>query len=138
MENTKARREAAVLVAVVFLLGATLGAVGNHLWGAGVLGMKADKPARIHGMADLARELKLTAEQQKQVAAITDDVRTKWKAVYTPLDAEKEEIRSQGRQKIRAILTPEQQPEFDVFIQRLDEQRKKDAAATAAAAAAGR
>ena len=31
MSNTKARREAAVLVVVAFLLGATLGAVGNHL-----------------------------------------------------------------------------------------------------------
>ena len=32
MENTKKRGEAAVLVLVVFLLGALLGGVGNHLW----------------------------------------------------------------------------------------------------------
>jgi hypothetical protein len=135
MANTKARREAAVLVVVVFLLGATLGAVGNHLWGARVLGMMtADKPARLHGMADLAQQLKLTPEQQKQVVGITDDVRTRWKALYTPLDAEREQMRLQGRQKIRAILTSEQQPKFDAYIERLDEQRKKDAESAAAAA----
>lgn len=135
MESTKARREAAVLVVVVFLLGATLGAVGNHLWGARVLGMRtADQPARLHGMADLAKQLQLTPEQQKQVVGITDDVRTRWKALYTPLDAEREQMRLQGRQKIRSILTPEQQPKFDAYIQRLDEQRKKDAETAAAAA----
>jgi Spy/CpxP family protein refolding chaperone len=134
MENTKARREAAVLVVVVFLLGAILGAVGNHLWGTRVMGMiRADNPARLHGMADLAQQLKLTPEQQKQVAGISDDVRTRWKALYTPLDAEREQMRMQGRQKIRSILTPEQQPKFDAYIQRLDEQRKKDAEAAAAA-----
>lgn len=134
MENAKARREAAVLVVVVFLLGATLGAVGNHLWGARVLGMRtADQPARLHGMADLAQQLQLTSEQQKEVAAITDDVRTRWKALYTPLDAEREQMRLQGRQKIRSILTTEQQPKFDQYLQRLDEQRKKDAETAAAA-----
>jgi hypothetical protein len=135
MENNKARREAALLVAAVFLLGATLGAIGNHLWGARVLGMKADKPARIHGMVDLAREVQLTSEQQKDIAAISEDVRARWKAIYAPHDVEREGLRLQGRQKIRAILTPEQQPKFDAFIQRLDEQRKKDAEAEAAAAA---
>ena len=139
MENTKARREAALLVAVVFLLGATLGAVGNHLWGARVLGMKSTSdPARLHGMADLSKQLQLTPEQQKEVAGITDDVRNRWKALYTPLDAEREQMRLQGRQKIRAILTPEQQPKYDAYLQRLDEQRKKDAETAAAAAAAQR
>jgi hypothetical protein len=132
MENNKARREAAVLVVVVFLLGVTLGAVGSHLWGARVLGMMSDKPARLHGMADLAKELQLTSEQQKEVAVITDDVRARWKAIYTPLDVEREQMRAQGHQKIRAILTPEQQPKFDAYIQRLSEQRKKDAEASAA------
>jgi len=139
MENSKARREAALLVVVVFLLGATLGAVGNHLWGARVLGMKSTSdPARLHGMADLSKQLQLTPEQQKEVAGITDDVRNRWKALYTPLDAEREQMRLQGRQKIRAILTPEQQPKYDAYLQRLDEQRKKDAETAAAAAAAQR
>ena len=38
MENTKKRGEAAVLVLVVFLLGALLGGVGNHVWGERVWG----------------------------------------------------------------------------------------------------
>ncbi len=40
MATTKARGEAAALVAVVFLLGILLGGVGNHLWGERVWGMR--------------------------------------------------------------------------------------------------
>ena len=74
------------------------------------------------------RELELTPEQQKQLTAITEDTQAKWRALYLPLDAQREQIREQSRERIRAILTPEQQPKFDQFMQRLDEQRKKDAA----------
>ena len=38
MEAIKARREAAALVFVVFLLGVLLGGMGNHLWGSRVWG----------------------------------------------------------------------------------------------------
>jgi len=38
MDNDKKRGEAAVLVVIVFLLGALLGGVGNHLWGERVWG----------------------------------------------------------------------------------------------------
>ncbi len=38
MDNDKKRGEAAVLVVVVFLLGALLGGVGNHVWGERVWG----------------------------------------------------------------------------------------------------
>jgi hypothetical protein len=37
-------------------------------------------------------------------------------------------IRNDGRQKIRALLTPDQQPKFDEFVQHLDDLRAKAAA----------
>ena len=48
MPNTKTRSEAAVLVIVVFFLGALLGVVGNHLWGESVWGkqISAAHPTR--------------------------------------------------------------------------------------------
>jgi hypothetical protein len=58
-----------------------------------------------------------------------DDTRAKWRALYAPLDAQHEDIRQQGRARVRAILTPAQLPKFEDFVQRLDEQRKKDQAA---------
>ncbi len=39
--------------------------------------------------------------------------------------AQSEQVRKQGREQIRAILTPEQRPKFEEFLRKLDEERKK-------------
>jgi hypothetical protein len=129
METTKARGKAAALVAAVFLLGALLGGVGTHMWGeriwGGVRG-PGQPPTRDQVIRDLTRELQLTPDQQKQLATIIDETRAQWRAVYVPLEPQHEQIRQHGRDRIRAILTPVQVPKFEQFMQRIDEQRKKD------------
>ena len=130
MENSKTRREAALLVLVVFLLGVLLGGLGNHVWGERVWGRQnpLGSPTRDQLVHDLTRELDLTASQEQQLGAIVDDTRAKIRTAYVPAEAQREELRQQGRARIRAILTPEQLPKFEAFMQRLDEQRKKDEA----------
>jgi Spy/CpxP family protein refolding chaperone len=118
MQNTKTRSEAAILVIVVFFLGALLGGVGNHVWGERVWGKQVS-------VAHPSRELQLNAEQQQQLGAIIDDTRSQIRAVYAPADVQREELRQKGRSHIRAILTAEQKPKFEAFMQRLDEERKK-------------
>jgi hypothetical protein len=136
MENTntnKTRREAALLVFVVFLLGLLVGGVGNHLWGERVWGKqevatRPGPPSRAQIVNDLNRELQLTADQQQKIATIIDDTRTQVRALYSPLDPQHDKLRQQGRDRIRAVLTPEQLPKFEEFMQRIDEQRKRDQA----------
>ena len=127
MQNTKTRGEAAVLVIVVFLLGALLGGVGNHVWGDRVWGKQTSPahPTRDQLVASLTHELQLDAGQQQQLGVIIDDTRAQIHAVYAPADAQRETLRQGGRNRIRAILTPEQKPKFEAFMQNLDEQRKK-------------
>lgn len=127
MEKTKARLEAAALFLVVFVLGVIFGVVGNHVWSQRVSGQQVTvntKPTRAQVMQDLTQRLQLTPDQQKQIGVAIDETRAKWQA----LDAPREQIRQEGRAKIRAILTPDQQVKFDDFMKRLDEQRKKEAA----------
>jgi len=132
METTKARREAAILFVVVFLLGALLGGIGNHLWQERVAGHEPAssvlRPTRAHIIEESTRELQLTPDQQKQFAAIIDDTRHKWQVLYEPLDAQREQIRQDGRGRIRAMLAPDQQLKFDDLMRRLDDRRKKEAA----------
>jgi Spy/CpxP family protein refolding chaperone len=129
MESNKTKREAAVLVLVVFVLGLLLGVAGNHVWGERVWGRvnfsQDVHPSRNQVIDDLTHKLELTPEQQTKLASIVDDTRSKWDALYAPLEPEKERIRLEGRQRIRALLTPDQQKKYDVFTQHLDEQRKK-------------
>jgi len=128
MENTKKRSEAAVLVLMVFLLGALLGGLGNHLWGERVWGKQTPvgPPTKTQIIADLTQQLELTPDQQKQLTGIVDDTRAQWRTLYSTIEPQHEQIRQQSRDRIRAILTPEQKPKFEDFVHRLDEQRKKD------------
>lgn len=128
MDNTKKRGEAAVLVFVVFLLGALLGGVGNHVWGERVWGKQIinSQPTRNEIVGDLTRDLQLTQDQQKQLGSIVDDTRAQWRTLYTTIEPQHEQIRQQSRDRIRAILTPDQKPKFEEFMHRIDEQRKKD------------
>ncbi len=127
MATTKARGEAAALVAVVFLLGALLGFVGNHLWGERVWGMRDSTPPPNHLSVELTQDLQLTADQQKELNGIIADTQAKWRALYDPLEPQRAEIRQQSHEQMRKLLTPDQLPKFDAFMRRLDEQRKRDA-----------
>ena|SRR5579863_4902711 len=128
MENSKTRGEAAILVLVVFILGVLLGGVGNHLWGERVWGhaYPPGPPTHTQIVNELTRELQLTPDQQQQLGVIVDDTKAKIHAAYAPADAQREQLRQQGRARIRAILTPEQLPKFEAFMARIDEQRKKE------------
>jgi Spy/CpxP family protein refolding chaperone len=129
MEAIKARREAAVLVFVVFLLGVLLGGLGNHVWGSRVWGNQAGPagppPTREQVLANFTRELELTPDQQKQLGGILDDSRTRFHALDKSLNPQRMEIRDQSRAQMRALLTPEQVPKFDAYLERLDLQRRK-------------
>jgi Spy/CpxP family protein refolding chaperone len=130
MEATKARREAAVLVFVVFLLGVLLGGVGNHLWGSRVWGNSGGRPgpppSREQVLANFTRELELTPDQEKQLGSILDDSRSKFHALDRSMDPQRMQIRDESRAQMRALLTPDQQTKFDAFLQRQDQQRKND------------
>jgi Spy/CpxP family protein refolding chaperone len=128
MENGKTRREAALLVVVVFVLGVLLGGVADHLFGARVFSNPTPPRTRDQLIGQLTSQLSLTPDQQKQLTSIVDDTRAQWRTLYAPLEPQHEQIRQQGRERIRAILTPEQRPRFEEFMQRLDEQRKRDQA----------
>jgi hypothetical protein len=130
MKNLRARLEAAALFLVVFVLGATFGVLGAHMWAQRVSGQAAPintKPTRDQIMQDLTQRLQLTPDQQKSIAAAIDETRARWQALYAPLDAPREQIRQEGRAKVRAVLSPQQQAKFDEEMRQLDEQRRKEA-----------
>ena len=120
-------RKAQLLVAVVFLLGLLLGGVGTYYWQARAAGsgMEARKPTHAEKLKQLTHDLSLTDDQQKQVSAIVDDVHARMKALDDQHRPEYDALRAEGRQRIRALLTPEQQPKYTEFTNKLDEQRAK-------------
>ena len=133
MENSKTRREAALLVLVVFLLGVLLGGLGNHLWGERVWGRQnpLGSPTRDQLVNDLTHELQLTATQEQQLRQ-SDCGRHASENSHRLCAggcAARGTAAAGACTHSRDSRTPEQLPKFEAFMQRLDEQRKKDEAA---------
>ncbi|MHB8411517.1 MAG: Spy/CpxP family protein refolding chaperone [Candidatus Acidiferrales bacterium] len=141
MSATSISRKAVGLVVLVFALGIALGGVGAHLWDAHVLA-KRHHPSIVQQLKD---DLQLSPSQAKQVDAILSDDHAKFRALdaqehaewhpkYAALDTQRhaewdpkvDQVRQQGRNSIRALLTPEQRTKFDAFLKHLDEERKKE------------
>lgn len=126
MENTKTRREAAILVVVVFLLGALLGGIAIHVWTIHASSKQGPPHGRDQILSQMTRELDFTPQQLQVVTGIVDDTHKQIRALYGPLDRQREQIRQQARERIRAVLTPDQMPKFEEFLRRLDDQRKAE------------
>ena len=136
MRVDRARGEAAALVLVVFILGALVGGLGNHLWGARVWGARVSTAThqqqtspKAQIISQLNHEVNLTPDEEKQLGGIIDETQGKLKNLYANTDAQREKIRLGSHVEIRAILTPEQQAKYDDFVLRIEAERKKNAAA---------
>ncbi len=82
---------------------------------------------RAKRVAELTGKLSLTSDQAKQLDAILLQWHGEMKAIHDQSDAQIEQLRQKGRDQIRAILTTEQKPKFEEFLQKLDEERKRNA-----------
>jgi len=76
-------------------------------------------------MAMFTRDLNLTPDQQTQVQAIMNETRAHYAELHQKLDPEYEQVRQQGRDHIRQVLTPEQRPKFEELLRQMDEERRK-------------
>lgn len=132
MDANQGSRKALALVFVLFVLGIALGSMGTYLVTTRVLAARpAVAPAHTagHAMAVFTRDLNLTVDQQTQIQAILNDTRGKYAQLHEKLDPEYEQVRQQGRQRIRQVLTPQQLPKFEDLLRQMDEDRRQRQAA---------
>jgi Spy/CpxP family protein refolding chaperone len=126
MDANQGSRKAVLLVLLVFALGIGLGSVGTYMVTTRVQAARAQQPARnpANPMAVFTRDLNLDPDQQKQIQAILNDTRAHYAEIHKRADPEYEEVRHEGRQRIRQVLTPEQRPKFEDLLRRFDEERR--------------
>lgn len=131
MSEMSATRKAALWVGVVFLLGAALGGMLGYVFAhhttMAASAQITDAKKRAQKVQRLTEELNLTADQQTQLEAIIASVQAEYKAIHQSTDPQIDQARQKGRERIRAILTPEQKPKFEEFLKRMDEERKRNA-----------
>ncbi len=131
MSETSTSRKAALWVGVVFLLGAALGGMLGYIFAhrsyAAPPAQVSDQLRRQQKVELLTRELKLTPAQAQQFDGIIAEIQAQFKAIRKQAEPQLDEARQKGRERLRAVLTPEQRPKFEEYLQRLDEERKRNA-----------
>ena len=131
MSDTPATRKAAVWVVVVFLLGAAAGGMLGYGYAhrsvAAASAPLSEPERRAKRVAELTQDLVLTSDQAKQLDAILMQRHAEVKTIRDHSDAQLDQVRQKGRDQIRAILTPEQKPNFEEFLKKMDEEKKRNA-----------
>jgi flagellar basal body-associated protein FliL len=131
--TTSTTRKAALWVGLVFLLGAALGGMAGYVFAhqkyavTNAAALPSDAARRAQKVQELTSLVNLTPEQSQQVDAVIADVQSQMKSIRKTLDPQLSEVRQKGRERIRAILSAEQRPKFEAFIQKLDEERRRNA-----------
>lgn len=112
-------RKAYLVIVSTFLLGLLVGIVaGPLIW------RRPPQPpgGSFQGMVDqISRELSLTADQRTQVEKILTETRTQLQDVRKQFS----QIRASSRDRISAVLTPEQQQAFEKWKQRQDARHER-------------
>jgi Spy/CpxP family protein refolding chaperone len=121
-------------VAAVFVLAAALGSVSGYMYGHRAPGAPlSDDAKRQQKVVTLTKELQLTPEQQTQADRIFRDTQGKFQEIRAnskrESDAQIEVARQAARERLRAVMTPEQKPKFEEFLRKMDEDRKNHPAA---------
>jgi Spy/CpxP family protein refolding chaperone len=135
MNESSAKRRAALWVAVVFVLGAALGGLFGYFYGHRSIVAAANPPLseaqrRAQRVEQLTQDLGLTNDQKQQLDSALSQLHAEYKSIHDQsnqqLNSRMDQARQKGRDQIRAILTPEQKPKFEEFLKGLDEERKRN------------
>ena len=121
--------KAATLVFCVFLSGALVGGLAVHVFGDRMWNTSAADPAaqlnKKELLQQLTQQLTLSPDQRSQIDGIMDGTLAEYNRILSPLSPQLQQAREQSRERIRAVLSPDQLPKFEAFIRQLDERRAK-------------
>jgi hypothetical protein len=128
--NPDIRKKAAIWLALVFVIGTATGGVfgyslARRSYAATKTVMPSEAERRAKKLAEMTQSIGLTPEQAQKAEGIIKEAQTEIRGIHEKSDSEVDVVRMKTRGEMRAFLTPEQLPKFEQYIQRMDEERKK-------------
>jgi hypothetical protein len=117
-----------IVYTLVFTLGVAAGAMGLRLYERSY-GVAAEgrwgRFDRERYVSMLTRVVQLTSDQRNELDRILDDTRGEFAEVRKTIAPQVTEIKERARGRIRALLTPDQQPRFEAFLKAWDAEREQ-------------
>jgi len=116
-----------VRATVVFLMLTTF--LGGVLAEKYLLARASEKPVEPNPREEVLKvyssRLNMTDEQKAEMGRILDETSGKYTELRKSMKPQFDEIRDGARQRIRAMLNPEQQPKYDELVQERDAKRQQ-------------
>jgi hypothetical protein len=122
------RKSIALYVGLVFVSGAVLGVFGDRLYTVTTVaskGKNTPEEFRRGYLGFMQKRLNLSEDQVTHLGLILDETRAQMNEVQARTIPEQKEIQKSQSEKIRALLTPAQQLEYDIVIKERRERMKK-------------
>ncbi len=117
-------RRAVTYVALIFISGLLLGATAMNFIEHYVLHAETANEYDIREHREVAKEmaqlLHLSNQQRRQVDTILQQTVGQYQQLEQRLAPQFDQLRQHDRQRLRAILTPEQRTKFDQIVARVD------------------
>jgi hydrogenase maturation factor HypE len=131
--NPDSLRKARIWLALVFLVGAAIGAVFGYSFGHRSYAMMVNAPQpqmneaerRAKRVADMTKELGLSADQSAKVDEIIRGAHQDMKGIRDGAEKQVDVVREKAREQMRAVLTEDQKPKFEAMVQKMDAARKQ-------------
>lgn len=120
----------ALYVGLIFVSGAVLGVFAHSLY---AVAHAASDPVRSRPedvrkktLANMQSRMKLTDQQVGEINSIMDDLRAHFHEVRERYKPEMDSLQKNSRNKVRAILTPDQLTEYEKMLKEQDEHQKQN------------
>lgn len=122
---------AALLSLLLFLSGAAVGALAHRYYATTTVSAKtAAETFREHYLQEMKSKLNLSDGQVKQLDAILDDTKAKYKTVRDQYRPQMLSIKNEQISRVKAILNPDQVPAYERIVteheKRAREQEARD------------
>jgi len=133
--KTNSQTKARLIVVSVFVIGFAAGALALNLYQQ--LSRSSERNTPHNGTEFLLKRMNdkvgLASDQQEQIKKILDETADKYKdirkemdPVVRPFEPRFNTVRQESRDRIRALLTPEQLPKYEQMVQEHDKMREQE------------
>ena len=117
----------ALYVGLIFASGVVLGVFGHSLYAVSTVRSNPTPEAlRKKKLAEMQSRMKLSDEQVSKINSIYDETRARFHEVRHRMDPEMEKIGKEQREKVRSVLSSDQQAEYEKMLKEQDEHQKQN------------
>ncbi len=133
--STYSQSKARLIVVSVFVIGFAAGALSLNLYERLTSSSKKESP---RGSSEflikrMNEEVGLASDQQEQIKKILDETSDKYRELrkeldpaIKPFESRFNAVRQESRDRIRALLTPEQLPKYEEMVKKHDQIREQE------------